>query len=1000
MAGLSRRSGTPGSQLPRRQVRRSPQFTHSDAEPSLPTRDARDARRLVGRVGELAAIGRALDDLDRRAGFLQLSGDPGTGKTRLLTELASRARQRGIAVFSARSCDGARPVPFEPLIEALGDRMRAEPTRLRVGDTGAAGLAALFTGACDYPRADALTQPGARLALFSALRRWLTRISGDPSVLILDDAQWADPDTVDFLDYLGRHPVASRLLVAVGLRTRQAAPRLRSALVRCAVYSPVTRIELGPLDRAEAGQLIGLGPDCDQLDRLYRRSQGNPLCLLSLPATAPGADPDNAGRADATPLEELILGEIDTLSPQELAAASAAAVLGEVFPVDMLTAVAGLSPAALGAALTTLTRRDLLRSVPGRPELQFRHPMVRSVIYEHCEPSWRMLTHGVVLEELTRCGAPARIRARHIERHATSWQPSHFTVLVEAGEQELRRAPLAAAHWYGLAARRLPADPANDVPRFEARFQLARALGLAGRLGHSRNLLHQILRGTPDQPAASRIAAVAFCARVEQRLGRFPEALALLRREIAGQPRSASTGAIELRLELGLAGLLATEWPAVRDEAQWAIGAARQLGLLTAEAAGLALSAFGDAWAGRIEDARGAADAAAEMVDGVPDAALADDRDALVLLGWAEMLLERFTPATRHLDRARGILEHGGRQHSMPHLLIAQSLLGILTGRLGEARCRAQEAETVARALESDHLVALAVATSAPIAFWTAPAGGEVDALAAAEKAVTLRAPDSDWFSRASAAMLAHAALVSGDPYRCVELVTRAGGEGLAKLGACLVPMFTELLVEGQIATGDLAAAALAAGHGVRAAEQLGLPGQRGSAARALGRVLLAQGDESAAAQQFQLAAGCFAQAGRVADEVRAVALAGPVLARLGRRDDALRMLARSGELARSLGAGWAHARVEQAIGALAAPAPPTSGNPGLAPLTGRERQVADLIATGRSNREIAIQLRLSVRTVEAHLAHIYRKLDVTSRASLAVSVAAGRSVPGTPSPA
>jgi hypothetical protein len=172
VAGLSRRSGAPASRLPRRQVRRSPGFTHGDVGPSLPTRDAPDAPRLVGRVGELAAIRRALDDLDRRSGFLQLSGDPGAGKTRLLTELADQARQRGITVFSTRSCDGAQPVPFEPLIEALGDRMRAEPVRQRAGDTGVALLAAHFTGACDYPRPDALAQPGARLALFSALRRW------------------------------------------------------------------------------------------------------------------------------------------------------------------------------------------------------------------------------------------------------------------------------------------------------------------------------------------------------------------------------------------------------------------------------------------------------------------------------------------------------------------------------------------------------------------------------------------------------------------------------------------------------------------------------------------------------------------------------------------------------------------------------------------------------------------------------------------------------------
>jgi DNA-binding CsgD family transcriptional regulator len=926
---------------------------------------------VIGRESEAAAAAAALDRLGTGAGgFLHIVGEPGIGKTHLLAAVRTMAVERGASVLSGRSAEFERDIPFQILLDALHERVDSvELTQLASG-----------------------ADLGDRLRLFQGLRRLLLTLAERPLVLLLDDVHWADPGSIDFLDYLSRHPVDAPLLVVVAHRDRQAPARLRYALARDSDHGTVTRIELGPLGRDAAAQLLRRLPGGGRVDEVYRESQGNPLYLLSLgqrTVSAAGGDGDVSSR-----LQALILGEIETLSADELAVAVTAAVVGDPFSADVLAEVAQLEEHEVRSALLGLADRDLVRAVPGGPRLMFRHPLVRRVVYDLSDPARRTAVHRRALERLSALGAPAVELARHIERSAAPWSPEHAELLLRAGHESMGTSPLTAAHWYRVAGELTPPDAAHDRERFEAGYLRARALCLGGGFAESRDLLHRLLGDARTGGAVNRSAAVVLCAHAEQRLGRYPEAIALLRLEIArldaaGAPED-SAERVGLCLELGLTGLLANDYPAARPEITWALAAARRAGDVLGEATALAFSAFGEACVGHAPVAREAAAAAAALVDGLPDSALVDEREALSMLGWAELLLERFGAAERHLARGRAIIRRTGQSHGLPHVLLGQCLVSMSTGRMAEALERAEQAEDAAHLVGSDHLLGIALAVKAPILVWTSPLGSGGAAVDAARRASALfgAGPGDSWWERTALLLRGYAELANGDPKTCVDLLFKGGGEDLRLLGAPLLPEYFEILVGALLRLGDTARAGLYADRAVAFAEGLGLAGQSAHAARARGLVHARAGEFEAAAASFARAEAWFGEAGKAVEQAHTAVFAAPCLAALGRRDEALALVERAAAQAEAGGALWVRdelAKVrEAAVGAQRAQRAASEKAGALAGLTGREAEVARLVGTGATNRQIASRLRLSERTVETHVANVYRKLGVQSRAALA----------------
>ncbi|GIJ47874.1 transcriptional regulator [Virgisporangium aliadipatigenens] len=949
---------------------------------------------FVGRDAELQTIAATLAALrGGRAGFLQVVGEPGIGKTRLLTAVREMALAEGVQTLSGRAAEFEQ-MPFQVLLDALqefGDTARLD-------DLVAPSAADVLRAAIPY-----LYRLGGgpsesehdidRFRLFQSLRELLLAMAERPLVLLLDDVHWADPGSIDFLDFLGRRPMPQPLLVVVAHRDRQAPPPLRYSLARNVDQGTVTRIELGPLTKAESARLIGGRAGSRRVADLYEESAGNPLYLLALERLQRGANGPVGVEAHgdrSSRLESLILGETTGLSADELAVASTAAVLGDPFSAEMLAAVVdGLAPADVERAVDGLTRRDLVRPSSYGAVFAFRHPLVRRAIYDRTAPAWRVGVHRRALDLLTAQGASASERAGHIARCVTTWSPEHVAVLCQAGHESMSTSPLTAAHWFQVALRLLPRTAELAAKRFEIGFLLARALGLGGRFAASRDLLHELLHATSARDAVNRGAAVVLCAHAEQRLGRYPEAIALLRAEVARDEQD-TEARIGLCLELGLTALLANDYPAAREDISWAHAAARASGDVLGEATALAFSAFGEIWAGHTDVARTAADAASVLVDGLPDSALVGEREALCMLGWAEMLLERFDDAERHLARGRAIVRRSGQSHSLPHVLLGQCLVLMFTGRIYAALEASQEAEDAALLVGSEHLLGTVLAIRSPIQVWVSSRGEAGAALANVRRATTLFTGSAvnSWWARTALMLRGHAELTNGDPRACVDLVMRAGGTDLTLLGAPLLAQYTEILVGALVKLGDLDEASRRAEQAVAFATRLGLPGQRAHAVRARAVVQAIRGDHAGALAGFDAADALFAAAGKPVEQARTAVYSARSLAALDRLDEGVAALDRSIAQASAGGVIWVYedlVRVRELLtGTGPAPQRRAAAASLLAALTGREREVAVLAADGRSNRQIASRLRLSERTVEAHLANVYRKLGVASRVTLA----------------
>src|SRR5512133_3228347 len=224
-------------------------------------RRARQEDPLVGRAQELAALEQRLDELNTEApGAIELVGEPGIGKTRLLTELAARAELRGHLVLSGSASELERELPFSVFVHALDEYVESlEPQLLSTLDDDVQAelghvlpsLSALAAGREVAPQHERYRSHRAMRALLELLAR------PRPLVLLLDDFQWADSASVELLGALLRRPPAAAVLTAVAVRRGQAPGRLAAALERAHRATELIRLELVALTPEESRELLG-----------------------------------------------------------------------------------------------------------------------------------------------------------------------------------------------------------------------------------------------------------------------------------------------------------------------------------------------------------------------------------------------------------------------------------------------------------------------------------------------------------------------------------------------------------------------------------------------------------------------------------------------------------------------------------------------------------------------------------------------------------------------
>ncbi|GAA2459070.1 hypothetical protein GCM10010191_94000 [Actinomadura vinacea] len=981
---------------------------------------------LIGRRAALRVLDQALDSaLGGSFRFLALSGDPGAGKTRLLAELAELAEVRKLPVLGGRAAEFEQQMPFGALVDAVDDRLELNRPALnletaRLLSTVFPALTGAWTagpanGAPAVAPARGDTGGGpfgvARYQLHRAVRHLLEELAADNGlVLLLDDVHWADDASIELLGYLVRHPPRARMLIGVAYRPAQAAPRL-ATLVDIAGEHGVS-VSADPFTPGEVEEFLGPDVSRSRSQALYEASGGNPFYLEALARRLGGRD----GASEPSLAEEpgwgalSDLGEITELPPAvrtalqvelsgldetALLVARAAAVAADEFEPALAAAGAEITEERALVALDDLAARDVVRPASaGR--FRFRHPLVRHVVYGSAAAGWRLGSHSRIARHLAELGAPATLRAHHVERSAGYGDQPAIATLVEAARTVAPQAPATAAHWLRAALRLMPEDPEpgsaaagenGDAPLSRVRLlsELAHAQTVSGRLLEGVETARTLLRLLPPGDHARRARAVQMCAVIERQLHRHQEARALVLDELRRIPDPQAPAAVLLRVRLVADRLMRVDIrgaQAVLDRMpenapDW------EPGLRLAVASLRVMPAYGG---GRKAEAVAYAEAAEKVFAAAPDSHIAEALDTVPWLCWSEIMMGRYDDALRRIERSIAVARSTGQASYITYLLNAQARAYTLLGRLAEAADAAEEATETARLLRSGEALVFGLTQQCLVATWS---GDHDRALRLGEEAVAGDLGAGEWWG--AMARFAHG----------VALVNSGRTEegAAAALEACGDPAAPELDPSTLLSCAEMLAQIEASrgkdGDPGRWADiadmlaEIGMPADAGLAK--LARAHAARPfDPAAAAVLATEAASLLAAAGRRLEAGRAELAAGLAHQAAGERDPARERLRAAAELFEACGAQALlaqTARERRRLGVRVAT--PRRGGQGDEPfgLSPREYEIAMLVAQGCTNQQVAEKLFLSVRTVETHLSRVFTKLGVTSRVGVATAL-------------
>src|SRR4249919_83262 len=579
---------------------------------------------LVGRADELESLERLLDELDRGdPGAIEVAGEPGIGKTRLLRELVERAEVRGHLVLRGSASELEHDLPFSAFVDALDEYLCGlDPEWLAaLDDQVRAELAHVFPSLWALAGSREVAPQHERYRSHRAVRELLELLAGPrPLVLVLDDVHWADSASVELLGALLRRPPASPVLMALGVRPHQRSERLSAGVERAGRGGVLTRIELGALSPAEVRAFLGQTVDAAEASALYEESGGNPFYLQQLARMRDLTAADGAGAAELSQAIDVpsavaaaLAEELALLTEPARLVLEGAAVAGDPFEPELAAAAAAVVDASTMDAVDELLQLDLIRQSEVPRRFHFRHPLVRRAVYETAPAGWRIEAHERCAEVLAARGASVAALAHHVERSGRVGDVSAVAVLREAGEATARLAPDSAARWFGGALRLLP-ETAPPEDRIELLLARADAFAAAGRFAHSHEALLEAMAIVPERSSVLRMTLTTACARVERYLGRYEQANSRLVGALRLLPESASVESVELRIELTLNEFYRSRYEAMRDWAARGVSAASVLGDAVLTAAAAVMCAFADAMTGPTDIARSRRAEAAALV--------------------------------------------------------------------------------------------------------------------------------------------------------------------------------------------------------------------------------------------------------------------------------------------------------------------------------------------------------------------------------------------------
>ena len=924
-----------------------------------------------------------LDRARRRAGI---------GKSRLLAELCRRGEERGFLVLDGRAAEFEQDIPFGVIVDALNDHAGSlEPSVLRALDGEAVAELALI-----LPSLSGLTEErdpaptdARRYRVHYAVRALLERLAlRRPVLLALDDIHWADAASLEVMAHLVRR-FQGPMLTAFAYRPLRT--RLVSTVEANARLGRGTRLELAPLTAEEADALLGPASDAASRDALYRASGGNPFYLSQLaragtpPALVTGSHAEFAthGWAVPTAVVAVIDDELTRLPPDHRRILEAAAVAGETFEPHLVSAIAQTDEPGVLAAFDDLLDAAMIEPAGDPRSFRFRHPIMRRATYDAAPGGWRVGAHARAAEALAVGRAPLGERAHHVALSAVAGDDAAIAMLVEAAREAAPRAPLAAGRWLLTAAR---LERGRETGR-------VRLLGDAGALLTSGGDFAEALAALDEALALSmadhpglRAGLVARRAEARRRGGGPFEAPLELERALEALPDAERRAAVDLRMELAMNHYWHADFAAARTLAEDLLAVARDRGDDVLACLAATLSSLTRGRAGEVDEAAVALDEALTLFAALPDESLAERIYIGHYLPEAAVQLERADDALVAVRRSFDVARATGQGATVRSWWgnAIQALL--LKGEVREAQ-RAAATSVDRVVLESDDWRMTWMLGPCSLA---ATCAGDAERGLADGREMLIRAERShtDTLPDLARVPLAAALLASGEPAGAVAELGPLDDEG----GRWLLDMNGAggwgVLIRAGLALDDVVAADRASGHAE--ARTAGLAQRTAEVGAARAAVLLAADDAPAAARAAAEALDAAERSGNPLLVARCRTALGTALAAAGERERAIVELQAAEQSLAALGAAReadAAARELRALGerALRRRPDPAAGPAALSP---REREVAEAVAAGRTNRQVAAALFLSEKTIESHLSRIYSKLGVHSRAALATVLA------------
>lgn len=886
---------------------------------------------------------------------LVLEGAAGVGKTTLWEAAVARAEREGMRVMRARPVQSEAQLSYVAVADLLEPVAEDVLPRLTAPLRRALEVALLL----DEPEAGG--EVSAR-AVGTAVAAGVAVLAEDgPLLLAIDDVHWLDPASATAIGFvlrrLGDRPVRALLAERPG----EAAPAL--ALDRAPVGEmlqrlPVRPFSLGALQRLLIARL-GSSPPRPALRRLHEVSGGNPFHALELARVEAGEElPEAIRTVVRRRLAGFPHGTREALLHVALLAAPSLGVLDQALNGDPAER---LAPACEGGMI-----------VVRGGQVAFGHPLYASALVLDAAEDERRAVHAT----LAQVAQTAEERARHLAMSRSEPDATIAAELEHAAEQAFARgAAAAAAKLASEAARLTPEGEADERSRRTIRSGVM--MFVAGDSENAESVLAAAVDAAPSERLRAR--ALAGLARVRHLSHNLREAIDLYRQ---GIEIGVDDAALMAEMHEGLAWVTLLRRRDLRDAAEAARSAVE--------------------WAARAGDAVTHADALSALFQielllggGYPEQRISEAltvrseafavrilRDPRMHQGLALLAVDRLDEACDTYVGALHRAAESGDEGGLPFVTMRLSHALFLRGDVASAMAQAREGLRLAvdsrqrpREAALHCLLALCLATG----------GGLEEARTNAVAGLELARETDDGIARRFGAWaLGVCELLAGHPEAAL---------------AHLEPLHAESVEAGIADPGenrhlaDLVEALIGAGR-VDEAEALALelhqigirlvrPSAQAIALRGLALAAAARGDHDAAVAHGKGALDL--DVPLPLDVARTRLALGGILRRARRRREAREVLGTALAELEALGAGgWARLAREE-IGRIGG-RPPGTGE-----LTPAERAVAELVASGRTNREAAASLCVTDRTVETHLSRVYAKLDVRSRAELAAQFRAGR---------